>query len=306
MATGEDIEKRIIEYMKNEYYLTIPHSTVELIVRNGFEFTKPASRQYYICDTTQKKINGNSSNERIARVFLLALMMGYVDKHLSLHEKFWWANHLGIFEYKVGMDIPHKDGIINHTAKRLFEKSIEHLLIAEGYGIKKALIVEFLAKNYHKLEDYLSAKHYLLLARERGSNNKVIASLLGNCYFALGNFEEGIGEYENALEIAIKEKFDSFWMHAFDHFIFRSFKKFENAIRDTQKDSTEREYYINHLHKFKDFYDRFEEYAKKNYLAWKKDDIPYLKLRPIDRDGSQRDLLNMVILEFEADVNVKN
>ena len=247
----------IDDFMQREYSISPSPKSKEILRRVGFKHCPTREEQIENLMDIQKRIRINDQDGLVAKIFSLAYK--YDDILIKFDDKFVreWSCWLGCAEYKLARR--KKDPSIK---KKLFAKTIDHLLISRDNGNVHPQNASILAAAYYELENYKEALPFLLEARERGVKNKYHASLIGNCYFKLGMYKKALSEYLYTINLAKKEKFDNNWMIALDH-------KFKNSfdVLVASKNSIPKQEYIDMLKEFKEFYGNFVEYWKQNKSA---------------------------------------
>lgn len=153
------------------------------------------------------------------------------------------------------------------SREKIFDRAIKHLRTSWQRGNKSKENASMIGDCYFRLRQYEEALDYFRRSEERGNYSKENASRSGECRFKLGQFEKGIAEYEIAMERAKKEAFNSNWMGIFDHALAFSYR-----ILQVHKGHIPSDVYTDLLRRFKDVYKDFAQFWKahnRGYVGFK-------------------------------------
>ena len=142
---------------------------------------------------------------------------------------------------------------------RRHEEALEYFLESRQKGDGSKDNASHIGSCYFGLRTYGEALKYFLESRQKGNGSKDNACLTGECYFRLSQFEEGISEYERAVELARKESFNINWMRTFDHVLEDSFYLLARA-----KETIQSPFYGQLVQRFQAFYNNFVDFWKAN------------------------------------------
>jgi len=190
------IANLVTEFMQEEYDIRPSQTSLDILVESKFSIRGTLQSQYRNLDRVQRKINGNTTDPDIlvAKIFSLAFPYNTVQTldDLTLSN---WSGWLGSAEYRLG-SIQKRDN--KKIAIQLFNKSLEHLLIARQQGNQTRLNASLIGSNYLQLERYAYALPYLGEARQKGDESRESASKIGSCYFQMRRYVDALSYLEEA------------------------------------------------------------------------------------------------------------
>lgn len=210
----EDI---VHNFMVEQYSLAPSPSSIDLLINTILAKTSLDNNPIKNFFKVARAIGHNDSDTLVAKVFALAYPYEPIMNNATNGLKVKWTAWLGISEYHLGKKIKGKQ-----SSEALFKSAINHFLsLYYNDKLPKQNYV-YISDSYRRLGKFEDALSFLLESKGMGYYTKESASLTGRCHFELREFNEGVLEFKNAMEMTENGAFNAEWVRFFQYSLDRA------------------------------------------------------------------------------------